>query len=143
MNRIAEEVEKDAIFRPVINAQRATPEQTGADAIAAAARDVAETLDVRAVCAWTASGSTAFRIARERPAAPLLALTPRRSTARRLSLVWGVHATVAKDAVDFEDMATRAGRFSNREGLSNPGDRIVIVAGVPLDRKSTRLNSSH
>ena len=50
----------------------------------------------------------------------------------RLSLVWGVHAFVAKDASDFEDMAVRAGRFANQEGLSQPGDRIVIVAGVPF-----------
>ena len=132
MNRIAEEVERDSIYRPVINAQRSEPESTGADAIAVAARDVAETLDVKAVCAWTASGSTALRIARERPAPAILALTPRRATARRLALVWGVHAVVTKDANDVDDMAKRACKFSNREGFSKEGDRIVIVAGVPF-----------
>ena len=132
MNRIAEEVEKDPVWRPVINAQRNAPEATGADAIAVAARDVAETLDVKAVCAWTASGSTAFRIARERPGPAVLALTPRRQTARRLSLVWGVHAVVTKDADDIDDMAKRAAKFANREGFSKAGDRIVVVAGVPF-----------
>lgn len=132
MNRIAEEVENDSVWRTVINAQRGAPEATGADAIAVAARDVAETLDVKAVCAWTASGSTAFRIARERPAPAVLALTPRRQTARRLSLVWGVHAIVTKDTGDLDDMATRACKLSNREGFSKEGDRIVIVAGVPF-----------
>ncbi len=132
MNRIAEEVESDQVWRAVINAQRMAPEPTGADAIAVAARDVAETLDVKAVCAWTASGSTAFRIARERPAPAILALTPRRATARRLSLVWGVHAIVTKDADDIDDMAVRAGKFANREGFSNAGDRIIVVAGVPF-----------
>jgi pyruvate kinase len=77
MNRIAEEVETDAVYRAVIAGQRAAaPDPTGADAIASAARDVAETLDLKAVCAWTSSGSTAFRIARERPKPPILALTP-------------------------------------------------------------------
>ena len=132
MNRIAEEVERDSIFRTVISAQRSAPEQTGADAIAAAARDVAETLDVKAICAWTSSGSTALRIARERPASPILALTPRRETARRLSLVWGVHAVVTKDADDVDDMSKRACKFANREGMSKEGERIVIVAGVPF-----------
>ena len=132
MNRIAEEVEKDSVWRTVINAQRSEPEPTGADAIAVAARDVAETLDVKAVCAWTSSGSTAFRIARERPGPAVLALTPSRSTARRLSLVWGVHAVVTKDADDIDDMAVRAGKFANREGFAKAGDRIIIVAGVPF-----------
>ncbi|HMN70761.1 MAG TPA: pyruvate kinase [Rhodoblastus sp.] len=133
MNRIAEEVETDSVYRAVISAQRAdAPDPGGADAIAVAARDMAETLDLKAVCAWTASGSTAFRIARERPQPPILALTPNRDTARRLALVWGVHAIVTKDASDIDDMARRASKFSNREGFSQEGDRIIIVAGVPF-----------
>ena len=132
MNRIAEEVETDPVFRTVINAQRAAPEATGADAIAVAARDVAETLDLKAVIAWTSSGSTALRIARERPQPPVLALTPNRNTARRLTLVWGVHPVVTKDASDLDDMAMRACKFSNREGFSKEGDRVIIVAGVPF-----------
>ncbi len=133
MNRIAEEVETDGYYRSIISAQRpAAPTPTGADAIAVATRDVVETLELKAVCAWTASGSTAFRIARERPAPPILALTPKRDTARRLSMVWGVHAVVTKDADDLDDMARRAAKFANREGFSKQGDRIIIVAGVPF-----------
>ncbi len=133
MNRIAEEVETDAVFRAVISGQRAAaPDPTGADAIAVAARDMAETLDLAAVCAWTSSGSTAFRIARERPQPPILALTPNRDTARRLALVWGVHAIVTKDASDIDDMARRASKFSNREGFSEEGDRVIVIAGVPF-----------
>ena len=133
MNRIAEEVETDTYYRSIINAQRgAAPTPTGADAIAVATRDVVETLDLKAVCAWTSSGSTAFRIARERPEPPILALTPKRDTARRLSIVWGVHAVVTNDADDIDDMARRAAKFANREGFSREGDRIIIVAGVPF-----------
>jgi pyruvate kinase len=132
MNRIAEEVERDAYYRGIINAQRATPEATGADAIANAARNVAETLDLKAIVAWTSSGSTALRIARERPEAPILALTPSRETAGRLAVVWGVHAVVTKDAHDVDDMAKRAVKFAAREGFAKTGDRIIIVAGVPF-----------
>ena len=132
MNRIAVEVERDPVYRAIINAQRQSPEQTGADAIAVAARDVAETLDVKAICAWTSSGSTAMRIARERPAPAVLALTPNRATARQLAIVWGVHAVTTKDADDLDDMAKRACKVANREEFSRENDRVVIVAGVPF-----------
>ncbi len=133
MNKIAEEVERDAYYRGIINAQRAAaPEATGADAIAVAARNVAETLDLKAIVAWTSSGSTAFRLARERPLAPILALTPNRETAGRLAISWGVHSVVTKDAHDIDDMAKRAEEFAAREGFAKAGDRIIIVAGVPF-----------
>jgi pyruvate kinase len=132
MNKIAEEVELDGYYRTIINAQRAEPEATGADAIAVAARDVAETLDLKAIVAWTSSGSTAFRIARERPNPPILALTPNHETACRLALVWGVHALVTKDTHDIADMAKRACSHANTEGFAVAGDRIIIVAGVPF-----------
>ena len=132
MNCIAEEVERDPLYRTIIANQRHQAEATGADAIAVATRDIAETLDVKTIVGWTFSGSTAFRIARERPQPPVLALTPNRETARRLSLVWGVHAVVTKDASDVDDMARRACKFANREGFSVEGERVIIVAGVPF-----------
>lgn len=132
MNRIAEEVERDQVYRAVINGQRAAPEATGADAIAVAARDVAETLDLKAIVAWTSSGSTGLRIARERPQPPILALTPKTDTARRLALVWGVHAIVTEDARDVDDMADRACKLANSEGFARVGQRVIIVAGVPF-----------
>ena len=132
MSRIGEEVEQESVYRSIITAQRATPERTGADAVAIAARDMAETLDLKAIVAWTASGATALRVARERPRAPILSLTPNRDTARRLTVVWGVQAVVTKDANDVDDMANRACKFSVRQGLAGPGERILIIAGVPF-----------
>lgn len=133
MSRIAEEVETDTVYRSIINAQRAeAPNPTSADAIAVAARDVAQTLHSKAICAWTSSGSTALRIARERPISPILALTPKRDTARRLALVWGVHALETRDAIDIEDMVNRACDHSKSEGFGDAGDRIIIVAGMPF-----------
>jgi len=132
MNRIAEEVERDAFYRQIINAQRAVPDPTVADAIASAARNIAETLDLKAIVAWTSSGSTALRIARERPEPPVLALTPNRETARRLALVWGVHPVITEDAHDVDDMAERACIIARKEGFAGAGERIIIVAGVPF-----------
>jgi pyruvate kinase len=132
MNRIAEEVEGDSLYRNIIHAQRAEPEATGADAIAAAARQIAETLELSAIICWTSSGSTALRVARERPKPPVVAISPNLSTARRLSLVWGVHCVVAEDARDQDDMVERACRLAFKDGFARSGQRVIVVAGVPL-----------
>jgi pyruvate kinase len=132
MNRIAEEVEGDSLHPSIINAQRTEPESTGADAIAAAARQIAETLDLSAIICWTFSGSTALRVARERPQSPVIAISPNLSTARRLSVCWGVHPIVAEDARDQDDMVARACRLAFKDGFAKAGQRVIVVAGVPL-----------
>ena len=132
MNRIAEAVESEGIYPSIIEAQRAAPEPTGADAIAEATRHVAETLDLKVICAWTSSGSTGLRIARQRPRSAILALTPHEAVARRLAVVWGVHPIVTDDARDERDMAERACRYAYIEGFAGEGDRIIVVAGVPF-----------
>ena len=118
MNRIAIEVEADPNYRTIIQAQRADPEATGADAIAAAARQIAETLDLSAVVCWTSSGATALRVARERPQPPIVSISPNVATGRRLALVWGVHSVIAEDARDQDDMVDRACRIAFREGFA-------------------------
>jgi len=132
MNRIAEEVERDPTYRAILHAQRTDPEATGADAIAAAARQIAETLDLSAIVCWTSSGSTALRVARERPNPLIVAISPNLSTGRRLALVWGVHCVVAADARDQDDMVERACRTAFKDGFAKAGQRVIIVAGVPL-----------
>jgi pyruvate kinase len=132
MNRIAEEVECDPLYQTIVSAQRTPPESTGADAIAHSTLAATETLDLKAIVAWTSSGATGLRIARERPHTPILALTPNLSAARCLSIVWGVHALVTEDARDVDDMALRACSSSRDEGFAAKGERIVIVAGVPF-----------
>jgi len=132
MNRIAEEVEGEEVYRSIIDAQRAPPEATGADAIADAAREIADTLDLAAVICWTSSGSTALRVARERPRPPIVALSPNIATGRKLAVVWGVHCVVTEDARDVDDMVDRACRIAFKEGFAKAGQRIITVAGVPF-----------
>ena len=132
MNRIAETVESESIYPSLIDAQRPEPEATGADALAVATRDVADTLGAKVICAWTASGSTGMRIARERPKSSILALTPIVQIARRLALVWGVHPVVTIDARDERDMADRACRHAFIDGFAAEGDPVIVVAGVPF-----------
>jgi pyruvate kinase len=132
MNRIAEEVESDALYRTIIHAQRTDPEATGADAISAAARQIAETLELAAIICWTSSGATGLRVARERPQSPIVAISPNLTTGRKLSLVWGVHCVVAEDAHDQDDMVQRACRLAFKDGFAKAGQRVIVVAGVPL-----------
>ena len=132
MNKVAVAVEGDPNYRNIIRAAQTEPEATAADAISAATRQVAETLDLAAIVTYTASGSTAMRAARERPSKPIIALSPNQRTVRRLSIVWGVRCEESDDPVSIEDMVDRAGRILVHNGLAKAGDRIAITAGVPL-----------
>ncbi|HSZ67163.1 MAG TPA: pyruvate kinase [Xanthobacteraceae bacterium] len=132
MNRIAEEVEDDSAYLPSVHLLHTEPEPTGADAIAAAARQVAETLDLPAIVCWTSSGSTGMRVSRERPNCPIIAISPIDGTGRKLSVVWGIHCVIDEDAHDQDDMVERACRIAFSERFAKSGQRVIIVAGVPL-----------
>ena len=137
MDQIAREVERDPHYSGIIHAQRTDPEPTSADAISAAARQVAETLGLAALICYTSSGSTGLRAARERPEMPIIALTPNAATSRRLALVWGLHCVLTPDATDVDDMVSRACRIAREEGFARPGDRVIITAGVPFGTPGT------
>ena len=132
MDRIANSVEGDPLYQSILDAQRGIPEETTPDAIMAAVHQITHTVHARAIVCWTKSGSTGLRAARERPEAPILALTPSAQTARRLCLAWGLHCVTTEDAHDLDDVVERAAQIAYEEGFAKPGERIVITAGVPL-----------
>lgn len=132
MNRIARTIEGEPSYLRMLDKDEATPEATTSDAISAAAKQVAKTIEAQAIVTYTGSGSTALRASRERPQAPLLVLTPNITTARRLALVWGLNCVYSKDAVDFQDMIDKACSICNEYGYARINDRIVIMAGMPF-----------
>jgi pyruvate kinase len=135
MASIAHTVEREPHYPGIIYAQRAQPEATGADAISLAARQIAETLRLQAIVCYTSSGNTglrASRASRERPEVPIIALSPVIQTARRLSVVWGLHCVVSSEPTDLDEMVNGACRIVVEEGFGKPGDRVIISAGVPL-----------
>ena len=132
MDRIIRRVERDPLYRTILDAEPHRPEATAADAITAAARQVAETVSATAIVTFTATGSTTLRAARERPPVPILGLTPFRATARRLTLVWGVHAVETEDIHDFGEMVSKAVAIAIREDFAHKGERLVVTAGVPF-----------
>lgn len=132
MDSIAQAVESDPYYRSVIEAQRLAPEATLPDSILAAVHDVTNNVGAAAIVCWTKSGSTGLRGARERSNVPILALTPSKIQARRLTIAWGLHCVETADAKDLDDVADRACRIASEEGLAKKGDRIVVTAGLPL-----------
>ena len=132
MKRIIRRVEQDPDYNRTLHIDPTGHEKTEADAMAAAAAQTADTIDAAAIVTYTTSGYTALRMARERPSTPIIGLTSRQATARRLALVWGVRPVHARDCNSFDDMVDHATEVALISGLADPGDRIAIVAGVPF-----------
>jgi pyruvate kinase len=132
MDRIIRRAERDDCYRPTLAASAVEAGETDADAISAAVCRITGVLPVSATVAYTTSGSTALRIARERPEAPILGLTPNLATARRLVLAWGVHAVHTEDADSVEDMVAKATAIAERDGFAVPGQPLLVIAGMPF-----------
>ncbi len=132
MNSVASRVQSDSHYASTLAGLRALPQPTAADAIAEAAHTVAETVNAAAIVSYTNSGSTGLRVARTRPVVPIIVLTSRIGTARRLSLVWGLHCICTGDVQDFHEMVDKASRMVFQERFARSGQRIVITAGVPF-----------
>jgi pyruvate kinase len=133
MDNVAREVENDKTYREVIEASRGGIRETTADAIVSAAREIAETTDISAICCFSQSGTTARLIARERPRVPILAMTHMIGAARRLSLTWGLHCVLTGKLERFKQAVVNAARAARSEGFSSEGDQIVVMAGVPFN----------
>ena len=132
MDRIAQSVESDPSYHARVHFTETRPDATTADALSEAARSISDAVSVAATICFTLSGSTARRLARERPTVPLLVLTPRLVTARRLGILWGAHAVRTKDVASFEEMVGKSKRMALRHGVGKAGDRLVLMAGVPF-----------
>jgi pyruvate kinase len=132
MNAIGQEVEMDPAHGERVHFTIMRPDPTTADALSEAAKQIARTVSASAIVCFTTSGSTARRIARERPPVPILVLTPQLETARRLGLLWGTHAVHTRDVESFEEMVAKSKRMALRTGIAKGGDRIIVVAGVPF-----------
>jgi len=134
MDRIIARTEEDEDLKAARAAARPTPDKSAGDAICAAARQVAETIEAKAIAAFSLSGRTAIRIARERPDSPILGLTPSIETARRLALVWGVHALSSETTHTMTETVAQAAALALKSGFAKRRDEIVVIAGVPFGR---------
>ncbi|MEM9140520.1 MAG: pyruvate kinase, partial [Pseudomonadota bacterium] len=137
MDNVARNVEGDDLHRQSLDEGPILMRQTVSDAITAAAREVAEATDVKAICCFTHSGTTALKASRERPLVPILALTPIAATARRLSLAWGLHCVQTPEVERFKLAVVQASRACRADGFAEEKDKIIVTAGVPFNTSGT------
>ena len=137
MDSIITRTEADPHYDEAISASHTAPRPQMADAIGFAMRHVASLLGVPAAVAYTNSGYSALRMARERPQVPILGMTPRVSTARRLAMAWGVHSVLCHEVMDVPEMTALASLTVRKEGFGEVGQSIVISAGLPFNESGT------
>ncbi len=137
MNNVAISVEKDPTYRQVIEASRQIRRESIADGIVAAAREIAEATNIKAIATFSQSGTTASLVSRERPRVPVIALTPLMSTARRMALTWGLHCVICEPQVRLKGAVLAAVKAARDEGFADMEDNIVLTAGVPFNVKGT------
>jgi pyruvate kinase len=137
MNNVAISVESDPTYRQVIEASRSVTRSTVADGIVAAAREIAEATNIKAIAVFSQSGTTVGLVARERPRVPVIALTPLMGTARRLCLTWGAHCVITEEQERFKGAVISAVRAARQHGFATETDQIVLTAGVPFNVQGT------
>jgi pyruvate kinase len=137
MHSIIAQTEADPYYREALAAHDGGTAALASDGIGIAVRSVAQALNVAAVVAYTSSGYSALRMARERPHAPIVGMTPRQAIARRLALAWGVHPVLCHEVVDVLEMSAWACQTASRQGIARTGDTIVISAGIPFGTPGT------
>jgi pyruvate kinase len=107
------------------------------DAIAVAVCAAAEMLSAPLIVCFTSSGFTARKVATCRPTVPVFACTPEPETFRQLSLVWGVTPALTDHSTNYDTMLAVARQQILERGLAQPGERLVVTAGVPFDMPGT------
>ena len=137
MNNVAIEVESDPTYKEVMEASRRAKRNSVADGIVSAAREIAETTDIKAICCFTQTGTTALLTARERPRVPIIALSSEIGTARRLALTWGTNCVLSGNKTRFKEAVVSAVRAALAEGLADETEQVVITAGVPFNITGT------
>lgn len=140
MDRIIKSTEHHKLYRSLIEASEPEVEHSPAHAVAAAAADLATAIEASVIVCFTARGTSAARVARKRPDLAILALTPEPDTARRMSLYWGAHSVLTQDVSDYEEMVANAKAQAKLEGLLNPGELGVVVAGIPFGQSGSTNN---
>lgn len=137
MDSVARSVEADPNYRNIIEASRSAKLHSVADAIVTAAREIAETTEVAAICAFSQSGATVSLVARERPRVPILALSPIQSVVRRMCLTWGTHCVITPRLTRFKEAVVNATRAARDYGFADETRQVVVMAGVPFNVPGT------
>ena len=140
MDRIIASTEQHKLYRSIITASSELDEDSAPHAVAAAAAGLAQGIGAAAIVAFTSSGTTAARIARKRPALPILAITPDLRVARQMALFWGAHSVRSEEIRSYEEMVAVAAATVRQEEFARTGDLVVVVAGIPFGQSGSTNN---
>ncbi|MGA1022178.1 MAG: pyruvate kinase [Candidatus Puniceispirillaceae bacterium] len=137
MSRIVIEAESHIAKHPESGPGELPVEHSVYHAVARTCVALAETVEAKVMVAFSSSGNTAVRIARERPTIPFLVMTPNLVVQRRLGLLWGTRTAASAFSEDFESAITEAIDEIKRRNLAGRGQQIVVVAGMPFGIEGT------
>ncbi|MFV9654518.1 pyruvate kinase [Pseudomonas sp. NY15366] len=132
MSKIIRQVENGPDYQSQLDVGRPQAEATASDAISCAIRRISSVLPVAALVNYTESGSSSLRASRERPKAPILSLTPSLTTARRLTVAWGIYSVVNERLRRVEEVTSTALEIAQAQGMAKRGETVVITAGDPF-----------
>jgi pyruvate kinase len=135
--RIINRVESDPHYHRYLQSFEPKHDNTSAAAIILAARQIARTVNAKAIVSFTVGGTTALRASKKRPDVPILAISPLKETSRQLALSWGVYPEFSEadsyDTDNFRDMLRAACEIAMKKGLvSDRNDLLVVTAGFPF-----------
>jgi pyruvate kinase len=147
MGRIIREAERDGPIRTSASAQP-LPDQSDAtlvvaDAIARAARELADEAPVEHIVVFTLTGASVRRVAKYRPKPAIIGVAADREIARRLNLVWGTRGTAVEVEENPDQMFRVAGQQIVEEGLATEGEFALIAGSLPMTHISGRTNMLH
>jgi pyruvate kinase len=143
MDRIARETEPDLPYSDWLFGRTEQATQDVADSVAQSAVASVYRLGLAALIVPTRSGRTARLVSAHRPEVPVLALSPRIETVRRLNLLFGVYATLGDEMAEIRDLLHDCASIAHREGIVRSGDLVAIVAGLPDQELGTNLFEVH
>ncbi|WP_417312526.1 pyruvate kinase [Ectopseudomonas khazarica] len=147
MSKIIRQVESGPDYQSQLDVGRPQAEATASDAISCAIRRISSILPVAALVNYSESGASSLRASRERPKAPILSLTPSLTTARRLTVAWGIYSVVNERLRKVEEVTSTALEIAQAQGMAKRGETVVITAGEPFGQpgstNSLRIETLH
>ncbi|HEU4907063.1 MAG TPA: pyruvate kinase [Solirubrobacterales bacterium] len=143
MDRIARATEPDLPYGEWLFTRTDQATQDVADSVAQSAVGAVYRLGLAALVVPTTSGRTARLVSAHRPNVPVLAISPRRETVRRLNLLFGIDAIVSEHEEEVRDLLDDCASLAVRHGIAKSGDLVAIVAGMPDQELGTNLFEVH
>ncbi|HET8566477.1 MAG TPA: pyruvate kinase [Solirubrobacterales bacterium] len=143
MDQIARATEPDLPYGEWLFRRTDQATQDVADSVAQSAVGAVYRLGLKALVVPTTSGRTARLVSAHRPDVPVLAISPRIETVRRLNLLFGVTAVQTEYDSDVRGLLGMCAELAGRYGIARPGELIAITAGLPEQELGTNLFEVH